>query len=201
MKKNYKTIGIISILVIIGIFLLISYIKGGSKELKKNNNESIFVEDENGEEDKAIPLKSKEIVVEIKGEINKPNIYWLDEDGIIEDLIKEAGGLTDLADVSKINRAEKLKNHQSIIVPNKNDEKSASVSSVVTAGANKDGIVNINTATESELDTLPGIGPARARDIIKYREEKGGFNTVEDLKNIKGIGDKSFEDLKDKVTV
>ncbi|MGG7176759.1 helix-hairpin-helix domain-containing protein [Clostridium paraputrificum] len=201
MKKNYKTIGIIALLVIVGVFLLISYIKGGSKELKKNNNESIFVEDESNPDEKTIPLKSKEIVVEIKGEINKPNIYWLDEESIIEDLIKKAGGITDLADVRKINRAEKLKNHQSIIIPNKDEAQSVTASSTVTSGINTGGIVNINTASESDLDALPGIGPARARDIIKYREDKGGFKTIEDLKNIKGIGEKSFEDLKDKVTV
>ena len=61
--------------------------------------------------------------------------------------------------------------------------------------------ININTASAEELDTLPGIGPARAADIIAYREENGGFKNIEEIKNIKGIGDKSFEDLKDLITV
>lgn len=61
--------------------------------------------------------------------------------------------------------------------------------------------ININTATAEELDTLPNIGPARAADIITYREQNGGFKTIEEIKNIKGIGDKSFEDLKDLITV
>lgn len=61
--------------------------------------------------------------------------------------------------------------------------------------------INLNSATAEELDTLPNIGPARAADIISYRQENGGFQTIEEIKNIKGIGDKSFEDLKDLITV
>ncbi|KKQ17926.1 MAG: ComEA protein [Berkelbacteria bacterium GW2011_GWA1_36_9] len=61
--------------------------------------------------------------------------------------------------------------------------------------------INLNSATAEELDTLPNIGPARAADIISYRAENGGFQTIEEIKNIKGIGDKSFEDLKDLITV
>ena len=107
MKKNYKAIGIGIILIIILGYLIISYLNGGTKELNKNNNESIFV-DSQGEE--KIELKNKEIVVEIKGEVIKPSIYWMKEESIIGDLIKEAGGLTEKSDVSGINRAELLKN-------------------------------------------------------------------------------------------
>ena len=203
MKKNYKLIGIISFLVMLVLFLLISYINGGKNELKKNNAESIFVE-EDIKENKEIVLdkdiSSNEIVVDIKGEVVNPNIYWINEDCIVQDLIDKAGGLTDLADISNINRAEKLKNHQSIVIPNKNDIKEVSIPTNASVEVEK-GIININTASESELDSLPGIGVARARDIIKYREEKGGFNNIDELKNVKGIGEKYFEDLKDKVTV
>lgn len=195
MKKNYKTIGIVVLLILLGSYMLFSYFTGGQKELKKNDNESIFVEDEIKE---VVAIEDNKIVVEIKGEIMNPNIYWLKEESIIEDLISEAGGLKPDADMSKINRAEKLKNHQSINIANKNE-----VNQLVANGANEEvsSIIDINTASEAELDTLPGIGPARAKDIISYREEKGGFESIEDIKNIKGIGEASFEKLKDKISI
>jgi competence protein ComEA len=196
MKKKYKTIGIGVLLFFVLVYLIISYLNGGSKELNKNNDESIFVEDE---EEKSIAIKNKEIVVEIKGEVKKPDIYWMKEDSIIEDLINEAGGITEEADISGINRAELLKNHQSIVIPN--IKEGDVVTNSTTSGVNKDGKININTATVGELDTLPGIGPARAADIISYREENGGFKSIEDIKNIKGIGESSFEKLKDKITI
>lgn len=196
MRKNYKTIGIVTLLIMLGLYMIFSYFTGGEKELKKNNNESIFVDDEIKEE---VILEDKKIVVEIKGEVMNPNIYWLKEESIIEDLISEAGGLRPDADMSKINRAEKLKNHQSINIGNINQAKEVATAS--TADEKASSIININTASEAELDTLPGIGPARAKDIISYREEKGGFDTIEDIKNIKGIGEASFEKLKEKITV
>lgn len=200
MKKNYKTIGIIILMVIVGGFLLYSYISGGNKELRKNNNESIFVSAEEEQKNESIPLKNKEIVVEIKGEVRKPDVYRLEENSIVEDLIKLSGGITEQAELGKINRAEKLRNNQLIVIPNKNnlEEKSVSANS---SGASENGIININTADVAELDKLPGIGPARAADIIKYREEKGGFNSIEDIKNVKGIGNSSYEKLKDMIKV
>lgn len=206
MKKNYKKIGIISIFAIMLIGLAIAYFTGGNGQLKKNKTESIFVDDGEATETESkkenIELKSNEVVVEIKGEVNKPDIYWLKEEQIVADLIKMAGGLTDKADISNINRAEKLRNHQSIIIPSIDDTKNIANSSTTTASSNNaNGLININTATESELDSLPGIGPAKAKQIIKYREENGGFNSIEDLKNIKGIGEKAFQDLQDKITV
>lgn len=196
MKKNYKTIGIGVLLVIVLGYLIISYLSGGTKELNKNNNESIFVA---GEEEENIELKNKEIVVEIKGEVIKPDIYWMKEESIIEDLIKEAGGLTENSDVNGINRAELLKNHQSIVIPSIDEGNGAT--NTIKSGVNNDGKININTATEGELDTLPGIGPARAADIIIYREANGGFKSIEDIKNISGIGEASFEKLKEKITI
>jgi len=80
-------------------------------------------------------------------------------------------------------------------------QQSQMVAGVTIASDNQSDKININTATAEKLDSLPSIGPARATDIISYREENGGFKTIEELKNIKGIGDKSFEQLKDLITV
>jgi competence protein ComEA len=193
MKRRHKTIGIAILFTILSLYFLISYINGGSGELKKNEKESIFV-DSNQE---AIETKNKEIVVEIKGEVVKPDIYTADEDSIIEDIIKKAGGLTHKADASKINRAELLKNHQLIVIPSIDDKNVAQANSTT----DKQGKININTATLEELDSLPGIGATRAKDIIAYREANGSFKAIEDIKNIKGIGNAAFEKLKDKITI
>ena len=88
-------------------------------------------------------------------------------------------------------------------IPNKNevDEEVAVISQGVLETNNKEGLININKATESELDTLPGIGPSRAADIISYRESNGGFKSIDEIKNVKGIGEASFEKLKEKITI
>jgi competence protein ComEA len=199
MQKKYKTIGIIALLAGVVLFIFYSYyFKDGEKELNKNETESMFIEDT--VELKQGETNEKQIVVEIKGEINMPDVYWVKEESIVEDLIKIAGGVKESADVTKINRAEKLKNHQCVIVPNKNDLKGTDISSPKKDILRSDS-VNINTANESELDSLPGIGKTKAKDILSYREEKGEFKSIEDLKNVKGIGDSLFEKLKDKITV
>lgn len=195
MKKNYKIIGVVSILLIVFIYFFVSYVNGGKKELKKNNTESIFAEED---VQKISTDKEESIVVEIKGEVSKPDVYYMSSDSIVEDLIKEAGGLTANASVEGINRAKALVNHECIVIPNKN-------APITNAGLEQSsqtsgGKVNINTADESELDTLPGIGPSRAKDIIKYREQNGGFKSIDELKNVSGIGDASYEKLKDSIT-
>lgn len=198
MKKNSKVIGIAILLMIVLGFLIYSYINKGSEELIKNETEDIYEEDL-----EVTSEKVNEIVVEIKGEVNVPNVYWVSEDSIIGDLIDKAGGLTENADITNVNRADKLKNHQLVYIPNKNSDENTN-ENVNILGNNKDNLssqlININTANESELDSLPGIGPARAKDIISYREENGGFKSIEEIKNIKGIGESSFEKLKDKIT-
>lgn len=203
MKKYYKTIGIISIGIIIFIYLIISYFTGGKSELNKNNNENIFVEDNEAVE--VITNKEEKeiskIVVDIKGEVKNPNIYWLQEGCIIEDLINEAGGITEKGDLSRINRAEKLNNHQVVIIPNVNDKESEADNIISSSSNGNEEKININTASVNELDTLSGIGPSKAEAIIKYREEKGSFKKIEEIKNVTGIGEAIFEKFKENITI
>ena len=191
MKKKYTAVGIITIVVMVSFYALFTYVKSGKDQLKKNETESMFVEEDEGE---AIELKNKQIVVDVK----RPNIYRLDEGSIVEDAIKIAGGTTSEADLIKINRAEKLSDNQEVIIPIKGQDESESF---VSSASSSSGKVNINTANETELDSLPGIGPAKAVEIIKYREENGKFKSIEEIKNIKGIGEASFEKLKDSIKV
>lgn len=203
MKRKFKIAGIAVLLISLGIYLFYSYIKTGREELIKNDNEEIYEEIKSN--DTSVETQNKnQIVVEIKGAINNPNVYWLEEESIVEDLINKAGGLTGSADTTGVNRAEKLKNHQLVIIPDKNNIENSN-ENVNILRNEKDNLssklININTADEKELDSLPGVGPAKAQDIISYREENGGFQSIEDIKNVKGIGESSFEKLKDKITV
>lgn len=207
MKKNYKTIGTILIGIIIFLFFIISYFTGGKSKLNKNNNESIFVEENESMEviskkEEKEEKESTKIVVDIKGEVKKPDIYWLEEDSIIEDLINIAGGVTEEGDLSKINRAEKLNNHEVVVITNINDEESEGETIISsTINNNKDNKININTANSAELDSLSGIGPSKAEAIIKYREENGNFKTIEEIKNVTGIGEGLFEKFKENITI
>lgn len=215
-NKKYKVIGSVIFAIIIIVVMFVKYSLGGRNDLK-SSSEDIFIDDEI--KDKSYDLPSnvsndsnslsqsisnfKEIVVEIKGEVKNPNIYKLNENSIIEDLINKAGGLTEFADISKINRAEKLQDHIAIVIPNKNDPNSQNtISSSVSASSTQgNSLVNLNTATDIELQSLPGVGPSKAKSIIEYREKNGGFKSIDEIKNIKGIGESSFEKLKDKITI
>jgi competence protein ComEA len=221
--KDKKKIGILIILIIVIAAFAFLYLKSGFRELKKNDKESIFVDSEvsdeseaksanknlksnnNGTESKetTIPVKDKSIVVEIKGEVKKPDVYMLDENAIIKDLIEKAGGLTENADISSINRAKKLQNHELIFIANKNETniENQNTNSNLTSNNKKDSSkkVNINSATIEELKTLNGVGDSKAKSIIEYREQNGGFKTIDDIKNVTGIGEKMFERIKEQI--
>ena len=201
MKNKYKTIGISILTIIIIIYLGVLYFSGkGEKELVKNNTESIYVEEENEEVSKEMIVENKKkLVVEIKGQVNNPNIYYLEDGSIINDLINEAGGLTNKASINNINRAELLTDHACILIPSIDEETSNEM--ISSSNSIKSDKININTATAEELDKLPGVGPAKAEDIISYRESNGRFKTIEELKNVKGIGESSFEKIKEKITI
>ncbi|MBN1050949.1 competence protein ComEA [Clostridium botulinum] len=204
-NKANKKIGIIAILVIILVVCLSTYIKSGKDKLVKNDNTSIFVEEENpniNEDEKIEKLKDKNIVVEIKGEVKKPDVYQLNDESIVKDVIEIAGGLTEEADISNINRAQKLKNHELIYIHNKSEVKdNVNYAQNTVTTSNNSGKININCAQLEELKNLNGIGEAKAKRIIEYRENIGAFNSIEDIKNIDGIGEKSFEKLKDQIDV
>lgn len=221
--KEKKKIGILVILMIVIIICGVNYIRSGFKELKKNDTESIFVDAEidndsskeefsessNNKKETTIELKDKNIVVEIKGEVKKPDVYTLDEESIVKDLIDIAGGLTEEANLSNINRAKKLQNHELIYISNINDVSTngtinSEVSGITNITVNQggsNGKININYATLEQLKELNGIGDAKAKKIIDYREKNGGFKSLEDMKNVDGIGEKMFEKIKEQIEI
>ena len=107
------------------------------------------------------------------------------------------------ANIGKINRADKLRDNQLIVIPNKNELSNANTNINVSKEGNtaEEGIININTASLEELQKINGVGEVKAKSIINYREKNGGFKSIDEMKNIEGIGDKTFEKMKDQITV
>ena len=149
------------------------------------------------------------VYVDIGGAVKEPKLAELDAGSRVEDAIRAAGGLTGEADLSSINRAALLNDGEKVYVPKKGEVAFASgdggeggTGSGAGAGAaNPGGKININTADIAQLQTITGVGPVTAQKIIDYRTENGRFSSIEDLKNISGIGEKTFEKMKDDVTV
>ena len=218
--KNKKIIGLVIITIIIFIVSIFLYKQKSSNAFKEEYMTEIFEEESNDnmeytetlEEDTTTinedSIDRNKIIVEIKGEVAKPDVYQLEEGSIIKDLIDMAGGVTEEADLSRINRAEELLNHELIIIGNINDETESSVvqnnSTYSSNGNNSDKgntLININTADLEQLKDITGIGNIKAQSIIDYREANGGFKSLEELKNVDGIGDKTFEKIKEQITL
>lgn len=157
------------------------------------------------EEVERVESKSSEpelFMVDVKGEVHAPGVYELPADGRVKDAIAMAEGLTDEANELAINFAQKVEDQMVIYVPHEDDDSGLPENTTAGAGeASGATVININTASEQELMTLSGIGQAKAQQIIQYREENGLFDTPEDLMNVSGIGEKSFETLKDSIKV
>ena len=152
------------------------------------------------------PVKESEIVVYVAGAVNHPGVVQLAEGARAKDAVDACGGFLPTADTNGVNLAQKLKDGMQITVPEKSPQGTAvqGAAGGAQAGAAKplpEGMVNINTADEKELDKLPGIGPAMAKRIVEYRMENGAFQAPEEIKRVKGIGDAKYEKMKDKIAL
>lgn len=143
------------------------------------------------------------IVVDVKGAVRQPGVYSLEDGDRLIDAVNAAGGYTPDADSRLLNHALRLTDELLIYVPLEGEELPEGEVSLGQGAATStsDGVVNINTATESELTTIPGIGPAKATAIIQYREENGPYSTPEGLMDVSGIGQKTFEKLQHQIKV
>lgn len=228
--KNKKVIGIMIFLFITVSVSLLTYGKNRNNVFKDEYMKNIFIdedsistEEENmntdylqnfQEENNNLTIENKvadttletvsnnTIVVEIKGEVMNPDVYTLNEGSIIKDLIEAAGGLTQDADISNINRAKEIKNHELIIIRNINDlniEEEYATEDKEINEESDDGKISINDSDLSKLKEIPGIGEVKANSIISYREKNNGFKSIEELKNVDGIGEKTFEKIKDSI--
>ena len=192
------------------------------------SGESNNVKEANGES--SIESNDNNIYVYVTGEVNNQGVVVLKEGSRITDAIDAAGGVTGNANITKINLVFILEDGMKVNIPSNNQLKDnpdfeyitmgsgdGDVNSWTSASSNSSNssgsansknsysgqiqIVNINTASQTELETLPGIGPSIALRIINYREENGRFSCIEDIKNVSGIGDSKFDDIKNYITV
>ncbi|PLS15166.1 competence protein ComEA [Bacillus sp. M6-12] len=209
--KNKKVlIGILAVLLLFAGF----YFYQGKEEPKGELPEEDFpLTAQPAEEEGKTGANNKEeipavIKVDVKGAVHSPGVYTAAAGDRVIDLIADAGNFTAKADKDKVNLAQSVVDQMVIYVPETGEQipqvtaiPEGSAETVKGAGpASGKEKVNLNTAELADLETLPGIGPAKAAVIIEYRNQTG-FKTIEDLKNISGIGDKTFEKLKDFIIV
>lgn len=149
--------------------------------------------EEQGEEDESLS-----VFVYVCGAVQKPGVYELPAGSRVYEALEAAGGLTEEADEKSLNQAELLRDGSQITVYTKEEASSLPASAGETAGSGK---VNLNTAGKELLTTLPGIGDAKADAILQYREENGGFSSIEEIMQIEGIKEKVFEKIRDLIEV
>ena len=206
------------IILSIMIIFIIYYIYSTLYKDEFSFNTSNFIDNnfvETNIEDKNISSENStdnSIIVYICGAVKESKVITLPEDSRISDAIDAVGGLTDDADLTNINLAYILEDGEKIYIPKKGEElqnEASIVSSSVqgssysnySATSTKSNKININKATQTELETIPGVGPSTALKIIEYREQNGKFSSIEDIKNVSGIGDAKYKKMKDYITV
>lgn len=196
-KKNFIVIAVVMV-------LLASFTMTGcgrkSKEISLNQ-ESTFVGEEATEQ-------AGDIYVHVVGEVKSPGVVQVPNGTRLYNVIEKAGGMTDDAKKDYLNLAETVKDGQKIKVYSnseykrlKKKESKETPKESGSASSAQAGLININTATVSELTQLSGIGESKANAIVEYRTQNGNFKTIEDIKNVSGIGDATFNNIKTMITV
>ena len=183
---TYKTNILIGILILLSITSIIFQNINDKNKIEINGNEIQTNKFEN------------EIAVYITGEVKQPGVYYIESGLRLNDLIEVCGGLTDNADLSDINLAEKLNDSDKIDIPSIIAEKDE-MNSISDIDNNND-LININTASKEELKTLNGIGDTLANNIIEYRNNCK-FDTIEDILNVNGIGESKYDGIKEYICV
>jgi len=216
-KKNK-----IILIVIVAIVAIISYyfIFDRKEEWLNNQEQNLEIKEEiktndqieNNSNEQQLE-KNENIIVHVSGAVNKEGIVELKNNSRIIDAIDKAGGLKDEADITNINLAYIIEDGMKIHIPSKEEKESTIIvesnidsgtveqSNEIKSNNNKKLKININTATKTDLETLPGIGESTALKIIEYRKEKGKFKLIEDIKQVNGIGENKFNKIKKLITV
>lgn len=192
---NKKTV--VGLVIVLGLIVFILFQVVWSI-LQAGTTESITVE-ESAVEEVSEPVS---VFVHVTGCVKNPGLYELSEGARVKEAVDAAGGFTETASTESINLARVITDGEQIVVADKTN--TITPSSQPGSGAPEtasEGKISINTASEEELMELDGVGEATAQKIIAYREENGGFKTLEDLMNVSGIGEKKFEGMKDQIVL
>ena len=214
-KEKIKRIGIIIIIVVLSLGYFIYQRKNEFTMSEEVSSENTIKEPEEENDEK--------IIVHISGAVNREGIVELEENSRIADAIEKAGGLKENAEAKEINLAYKLEDGMKIYIPTKEEiqnKENLEVNQYVYEGTKENSSqvnksqgnrepketiinkkVNINKASQEELDSLPGIGPSTARKILEYRKQNGNFKNIEDIKEVSGIGEAKFEKIREMITV
>jgi competence protein ComEA len=165
-----------------------SYSDYGSEGESEDEDESFSVSGEAGD-----------LVVDVTGAVRKPGVYRMPAGSRVNDAVKRAGGASGKAELDSINLAAHLADGQQVVVPERAPPGAAPAPSATGAPSAEEGPISLSTATAAELDTIAGIGPVTAEDIINFREEHGGLSSVDQLDQISGIGPATMEALRERL--
>ena len=225
MKELNKKTKIIIIAILVVLLGAIIYYVYGRETPENNKNAIIPYEDEtiqnkenNVSEDKSEENSTEKIIIYIAGAIKKEGVYELEEGSRISDAIEQAEGLKEEADITNINLAYKLEDGMKIRIPTQTENNEKDINKIseeyITKNSGleteniiedtskeKEEKIDINKATQEELETLSGIGPSTANKIVQYRKDNGNFKSIEDIKNVNRIGESKYNEIKEKIIV
>lgn len=206
-------------LVLFGIGLLIWWQMSQSITTTESKNITTITANQKKEahsssanESSAIKQNNRQVIVDVKGGVHRPGVYYFYKEPIVADVLSKAGGILPNVNSMRINLAACLTNGQVLYIPIGDEQQPAEYplpgnvqpkeqDSIATKTDSNNGKINLNTASVTDLQNLPGIGEKRAQDIINERENLGGFKNVTDLQEVSGIGEKTFAKLEPLVTV
>lgn len=176
------------------------------EELMSDDQEGMVSEEEEESThgDESVTESSKEMIVDLKGQVKTPGVYHMKEGSRIIDVIEKAGGLLADSETTAVNFAQLLADQMVIYIPKIGEEvpiESTTPQETSEEGDQESIKININEADKEALMTLNGIGESKAENILTYREENGLFKTIEEIKNVSGIGEATFNNLKDSIVV
>lgn len=188
MNKKYLIIFSVICIVLVGVVFLF-FNREEEYEYVNIVQDTSNLNEENTKE-------TETIKVHILGEVRYNGILELEVGSRVADAIEKAGGVTESADVSKVNLAYILEDGEKIYIPNVNDEDTDFLISETSSQK-----ININTADEEELENIPGVGPSLAKSIIDYRKENGRFTSIEDIKNVSGVGESKYKKMEEYIKI
>ncbi|MDD2414650.1 MAG: ComEA family DNA-binding protein [Eubacteriaceae bacterium] len=187
-KEHIKKIVVVAAIVVIAAAVLAAYYFH-----QQQQNQKLLTDAEiTGE---TASDSGGEKVVHVAGAVNQPGVYHLKPDARVADAVEAAGGMTEDANADTLNLAKVVEDGEKITIRTQEE------SSGDGGSGESNGVININSASQEQLMTLPGIGEVLAKNIMDYRTEHGGFSSIEEIKEVNRVGDKLYDQIKDKITI